>query len=247
MILGFLRADGRKLTAHTVNALAKLLYIIVGFQVFGNFGVAGEVGVADVIGSDDTGLLARGLKHNAVVKHLYLYLRSLDAIIAVANRVYRHLLYHELGVFPVRLEESVLAEIGMFLHLGFEVVDGFLYLVEDAPLKGDILDDIHLPADFLFCAIVSDETNTGTREEVLRTFAEEQDAGSADLWHISLVSQESFVLLQVFHRRLAITNALHVCFYGIHVNVIDGGIVGWAILIVSFTLVIHQLQTFLKG
>ena len=87
MILRFLRANGGKFTAHTVNALAKLLYIIVGFQVFGNFGVAGEVCVADVIGSDDTGLLARGLKHNAVVKHLYLYLRSLDAIIAVANRV----------------------------------------------------------------------------------------------------------------------------------------------------------------
>ena len=197
--------------------------------------------MADIVGSDDTWQLTGGLEHKSVIKHLYLYLRSFDAIIAVANRVYRHLLYHELRIFPVGLEESVLTEIGMFLHLRFEVVDGFLYLVENAPIKGDILDDIHLPADFLFCAIVSDETNTGTREEVLRTFAEEQDAGSADLWHISLVSQESFVLLQVFHRRLAITNALHVCFYGIHVNVIDGGIVGWAILIIAFTLVIHQL------
>ena len=109
------------------------------------------------------------------------------------------------------------------------------------PLKGDILDDIHLPADLFLRTVVLDETDTGTREEILRTLAEKQDAGSADLWHISLVSQESFVLLQVFHRRLAITNALHVCFYGIHVNVIDGGIVGWAILIIAFTLVIHQL------
>lgn len=85
MILRFLRADGRKLTAHTVNTLAKLLYIVVGFQVLGNLGVAGEVGVADVVGSDDTGQLARGLKHNTVVEHLYLYLRSLDAIISMAN------------------------------------------------------------------------------------------------------------------------------------------------------------------
>lgn len=55
----------------------------------------------------------------------------------MANRVYRHLLYHELRIFPVGLEESVLTEIGMFLHLRFEVVDGFLYLVENAPLEGD--------------------------------------------------------------------------------------------------------------
>ena len=31
----------------------------------------------------------------------------LDTIIAVANRVHRHLLYHELGIFPVRLEDHL--------------------------------------------------------------------------------------------------------------------------------------------
>ena len=67
-----------------------------------------------------------------------------------------------------------------------------------------------------------------------------------DLWHIALVSQKSFVLLQVFHRGLAITNALHVCFYGIHINILNGGIAGRTVLIIAFTLVIHQLQTFLK-
>ena len=123
----------------------------------------------------------------------------------------------------------------------------FLYLVEDAPLEGDILDNVHFPADFLFRTIVLDKTDTGTREKVLGMLTEKQDAGSADLWYIALVSQESFVLLQVFHWRLAITNALHICFYGIHVDILDSGIVGRAVLIVSFTLVIHQLQTFLKG
>ena len=115
MILRFFRADGRKLTAHTVNTLAKLLNIIVGFQVFGNLGIAGEMSVADVIGSDNTRQLARCFEHQAVVEHLYLYLSTLDTIIAVANRVHRHLLYHELGIFPVRLEESIFAQIGMFL------------------------------------------------------------------------------------------------------------------------------------
>lgn len=186
MILGFLRANGRKLTTHTVNSFTELLYIVVGFQIFGNLWVAREVGVADIIGADNTWQLTGGLEHKSVIKHLYLYLRSFDAIIAVANRVYRHLLYHELRIFPVGLEESVLTEIGMFLHLRFEVVDGFLYLVEDAPLEGDILDDVHFPADFLFRTIVLDKTDTGTREKVLGILTEEQDAGSADLWYIPL-------------------------------------------------------------
>ena len=47
MILGFLRADGRKLTTHTVNSFTELLYIVVGFQVLGYLGITGKMGVAD--------------------------------------------------------------------------------------------------------------------------------------------------------------------------------------------------------
>ena len=54
MILRFLRADGEKLTTHTVNSFAELLYIVVGFQVLGYLGITGEMGVADIIGTDDT-------------------------------------------------------------------------------------------------------------------------------------------------------------------------------------------------
>ena len=134
----------------------------------------------------------------------------------------------------------------MFFHLGFEVFNGLLYLVENAPLKGDILDDVHLSANFLLCAVVLDETDTGTREKILRTLAKKKYASRADLWHIALVGEESFILLQVLHRRLAITNALHVCFYGIHIDVFNGSIIGRTVLVISFTLVIHQLQTLLE-
>ena len=195
MILRFLCADGREFTAHTVNTFAELLYIIVGFQLLGYLGITGEVGVADIVGTDYARQLAWGLKHKTVVEHLYLYLRSLDTVIAMANRIYSHLLYHELWIFPVCLEETVLAQIRMFFHLGFKVVDGLLYLVENASLEGYILDNVHLSAYLLFCAIVLDKTDTGTREEVLRTLTEEQYTGSADLWHIAFVSQESFILL----------------------------------------------------
>ena len=53
MILGFLRANGRKLTTHTVNSFTELLYIVVGFQVLGYLGITGKMGVADIVGTDD--------------------------------------------------------------------------------------------------------------------------------------------------------------------------------------------------
>ena len=52
MILGFLRANGRKLTTHTVNSFTELLYIAVGFQVLGYLGITGKMGVADIVGAD---------------------------------------------------------------------------------------------------------------------------------------------------------------------------------------------------
>ena len=176
MILRLLRAYGRKFSAHSVNTLTEFLHIIVSFQILGYLGIAGEVGVADIICADDTRQFTRCLKHKAVVKHLYLNLRALDAVIAVTDTIHRHLLYHELWIFSVGLEETVLAQIGMFFHLGLEVFNGLLYLVENAPLKGDILDDVHLSSDFLLCAIVFDETDTSTGKEVLRTLAKEQNA-----------------------------------------------------------------------
>ena len=93
MILGFLRSDGRKLTTHTVNSFTELLYIVVGFQVLGYLGITGKMGVADIVGADDTWQLTWGLEHKSVIKHLYLYLRSFDAIIAVANRLCKQLHY----------------------------------------------------------------------------------------------------------------------------------------------------------
>ena len=76
MILRFLRANGGKLTTHTINSLAELLYIVVGFQILGYLGVTGEMGVADIVGADDTWQLTGGLEHKSVVKHLYLYIRE---------------------------------------------------------------------------------------------------------------------------------------------------------------------------
>ena len=50
--------------------------------------------MADVIGADNARQFPRCLKHKAVVEHLYLYLGALDAVVAVANRIYSHLPTH---------------------------------------------------------------------------------------------------------------------------------------------------------
>ena len=63
MILRLLRAYGRKFSAHTVNTFTELLHIIVGFQVLGYLGIAGEMGVADIVCADDTRQFTRCLKH----------------------------------------------------------------------------------------------------------------------------------------------------------------------------------------
>lgn len=43
MILRLFRTDGRKFTTHTVNTLAELFYIVVGFQVLGYLGITREI------------------------------------------------------------------------------------------------------------------------------------------------------------------------------------------------------------
>lgn len=129
--------------------------------------------VTDIIRADYAGQFAWSLEHETVVEHLYLYLRALDAIVPVTNGIDNHLLNHKLRIFPVCPEQPVLAQIGMFFHLGFKIVDGFLYLVEDTAFKGYVLYDIYLTPDLFLRSIILDEPNAGTGKEILRTLAEE--------------------------------------------------------------------------
>ena len=63
--------------------------------------------MADVVGSDDTRQLAGGQTQCGRRTSLSESPFPFDTIIAVANRVHRHILYHELGIFPVRLEDHL--------------------------------------------------------------------------------------------------------------------------------------------
>lgn len=95
--------------------------------------------MADVVCADYTRQFAWSLEYKAVVEHLDWYFSAFDAVVMVADRVYYHLLYHESGIFAVGSEYAIFSKICVFFYLGFKIVDGLLYLVEDASLNGNVI------------------------------------------------------------------------------------------------------------
>ena len=85
MIFRILCPHGREFPAHTVNPFAELLHIIVSLQILCYLGITGEMGMADIVCTDDTWQLSGCLKYQAVIEHLYLDFCPLDAVISMAN------------------------------------------------------------------------------------------------------------------------------------------------------------------
>lgn len=197
--------------------------------------------MTNIVCADNARQLARCLKHETVIKHLYLNFRALNTVIAMANRVYDHLLYHKLWIFTVCFEDAVLSKIGMLLYLRFKIFYRFLYLFKNTTIESNIFDDIHFTPDLFLSTKVFDKADSCTRKECLRMLAKKQYTSSTDLWDIAFIDHKTLILLQIFHCRLAITNPFHVGFNCIHVYVIKRGIICCRILIVAFSFVVHKL------
>ena len=127
--------------------------------------------MTNVICANNARQLARCFKYKTVIKHLYLDFRSLYTIIAMANRVYHHLLYYKLWIFTVNLEDAVFSKIGVFLDLCFEILNGFLYLFENTTIKSNIFNNIHLSSYLFLYTKVFDKADSCTRKESLRMLA----------------------------------------------------------------------------
>ena len=237
----------RQLSAHTVYTLAKLFYIVVCFEEFRNFRIAREMGMTNIVSANNARQLAWCFEHKTVVEHLYLNFRALNTVIAMANGVHHHLLYYKLGVFAVGFEDAVLSEIGMLLDLRFKIFDSFLDLFKNTTIESNIFDDIHFTSHLFLCAEIFDKTHSCTRKECLRMLAKKQYTSCTDLRHITFIGHKTFVLLQIFHCRLAIANPFHVGFDCIHIYIIKRGIVCCGILVIAFSFVVHKLQTLIKS
>ena len=138
------------------------------------------MGVTYVFRLDLSGEFSWRLEHQAIIKHLYLYLRSLDVIGSMTAGIDRHLLNNEFGIVSSGNELSMLSQEGVFPNLGLDEFYCFSDLVQDSAFKSNVLDDVHLRSDLFFDSFVLDETGTRSWEELLRIFAEEQNASRTD-------------------------------------------------------------------
>ena len=189
------------LSTYTIHTLAKFLHVVICFQESSNLRIAREVGIANVAGLHLSWQFAWRFKYQSVIEHLDLYLSSFDIVGSVATGINHHLLYDEFWIVTTGYKLSVLSQEGVLTYLGLDELYRFPDLVQDGSFKDDILDDVHLCANFLVNAFIANETGTTAREELLRVLAEKQDAGNTDIFLTLLVGRyKAIVLSQVFKR-----------------------------------------------
>ena len=168
---------------------------MICFEECSNLRITREVGMPDVVWLHLTWEFARGFKYQSVIEHFDLNLCTLNVVGSVAASVDRHLLNDEFRVITLCYELGMLPQERMLANLSLDKLNRLLDLVQDGSLKDDVLDDIHLCANFLVNTFVSDETGTTAREEVLRVLSEKQNAGYANILFTLLVSFDKTVIL----------------------------------------------------
>ena len=108
---------------------------------------------------------ARAVHFQTIIKHLDLYIRPLDSIIAMRGRIHHYLRADELVVLLICDKDSIMAEIGFLLHLNFDELDRLFHLFKNTPLKDLVFDDIHIFSDQRLGAVIPNKTDIGTRKE----------------------------------------------------------------------------------
>ena len=107
-----------------------------------------------------------------IIEHFDLDIRAPDSIIAVSHGIYDDFCTNKLAVFLIGDKDAIATKICPLLHLVFDKSDSLLDLLQDTPFEYLILDNIHFPADFSFCAVIANETDVSTGKKYLRAFPE---------------------------------------------------------------------------
>ena len=108
---------------------------------------------------------ARAVHFQPIIKHLDLYIRSLDSIIAMRGGVHHYLSANELVILLLCDKDAVMTKIRFLLHLDFDELDRLFHLFKNTPFKYLVFDDIHILAYLRLCSIITDKTDIGTRKE----------------------------------------------------------------------------------
>lgn len=74
-------------TVHTVNALAELFHIFIDMQKLDDFGVAGEMHLMHIIGTNQAGQLTGTFYSHVVIEHFNLNIGAGNVVVAMNNGV----------------------------------------------------------------------------------------------------------------------------------------------------------------
>ena len=204
------------------------------------------MGVADVVRSHQSRQITWSLEDNTVIKHLNLYLSSLDVVGSMATTIDHHLLYSILRVVATSNELAMFSKERMFANLCFQIVNSASNLLKDSTLECHVLDNVHFPTNLFLVSFVANEASASTRKESLWILAKEKYASSTYLLLPINFYNKVIILAQILHARLSIANNTYIIVDKSHVYIIDGSTINILIFVVAFAFVIEQLHTLVK-
>ena len=154
--------------------------------------------ISDILLPDHPCECSGAVNLKPVIKHLDLYVRPLDAVVTVRGCIDHDLGTYELAVFFFCNKNPIMSEISFFLHLILYEINRLFDLFKNAPLKDHILNHVHVLSNAGFSAVISDETDKGTREKLLRILPEQQNSRNRNLFLPVLYSEKFLILPQIF-------------------------------------------------
>ena len=185
-----------------------------------------------------------------VVKQLHLYVRAQDAVVPVTNRVHAYLGPAKLRVLLVCAESSIWPQICMFLDLRLHKGQHIVCQLQYRAGENLILHHVHLRSHLGFRAVIADNPNLRPLEEPLRILSEQQHGSPRQRLILSpsvvLLLHHIAILAQIRLMPLPIAYYLHVILHQRHIQVFPSCVIHRRILVVMFTLGIHQLHPLLE-
>ena len=236
-----------QLPIHTVNPFTELTDELIFFHKGRNLGIAGEVCCPHIIEPYPAGQNTGALHRVVVVEQLNLDIRSEDGIVAMGNCIDNQFRPAEFGILRLRHETCVLTKISSFFNLRFYKSNGRLSHIQDSALEGNILNNIHFPANLFHCPLIPDETDMCPLEKALWVFSEQKYGSAANLF-LAILGQD---IISVGTKKsqciLLITNPLAVTGNKVQVQVLNCCPCNGVILIVLHPFGQHNLHTVIKG
>ena len=198
------QSQGLQLQTHTVYTFAIFLHITIISKESCNFRIPGKVRIPDIILPNHTSKGSRTVYFQSVIEHLYLNVSTFYTIVSVRYSVYNNFCANELSILFFKSKNSIIAQICSFFHLSFNVIHCITNLIQNAPSKTNVFYDVHIVSYFGFVSIISNKSDSCTREKLLWVLSKKKNCSDRDLFEISFLGNKAIVLSDVFFRSFSI-------------------------------------------